>query len=74
MTNPINIDALESRAGEQRRQLHRSVEDLRGAVRQRLDIHANARQYLLPASGALAALGVGLGYLMAGIFYSSRRS
>lgn len=67
------IDLLESRAAEQRRQLHSSVEDLRGAVRRRLDVKANARQYMLPASGALAALGLGLGYLAAGLLFNGRR-
>jgi hypothetical protein len=73
MTNPISIDALESRAVEQRRQLHRSVEDLRGAVRHRLDVNANARQYLAPASAAAAVLGLGLGYLALGLFFPRRR-
>ena len=71
-TKPVSLDALESRAAEQRQQLHRSVQDLRGAVRQRLDVKANARQYMLPASGALAALGLGLGYLAAGLFFNRR--
>lgn len=73
MTNAHSIDALESRAGEQRRQLQDSVEDLRGAVRRRLDVNANARQYLLPASGVLAALGLGVGYLAAGLFFNGNR-
>jgi hypothetical protein len=67
--NAQPIDLLESRASEQRRQLHESVEDLRGAVRRRLDVNANARQYMAPASGALAALGLGVGYLVAGLFF-----
>ena len=72
MTNAHSIDALESRAGEQRKQLQDSVVDLRGAVRRRLDVNANARQYMLPASGALAALGLGVGYLAAGLLFTGR--
>lgn len=72
MTNPHSIDALESRAAEQRRNLHQSVEDLRGAFRERLNVNANARRYMLPASGALAAIGMGLGWIVAGLFFSSR--
>lgn len=71
--NAQPIDLLETRASEQRRQLHASVDDLRGAVRRRLDVNANARQYMLPASGALAALGLGLGYLVAGLFFGRDR-
>jgi hypothetical protein len=73
MTNTVNIDALESRAAEQRQQLHQSVENLRGAVRHRLDVNANARQYLVPASGVMAVLGLGLGYAVAGLFFNGRR-
>ena len=53
-----------ARAAAQRQTLHQSVEDLRGAVRERLDVNANARRYMLPASGALAAIGMGLGWLL----------
>lgn len=67
MTNPQSIDLLENRAAEQRRHLHESVQDLRSAVSRRLDVNANARQYLLPASGAVAVLGLGLGYLVASL-------
>ena len=69
MTNAQSIDALENRAAEQRQQLHSSVEDLRGAVKRRLDVNANARQYMAPASGVAAVLGLGLGYLAASLFF-----
>ena len=72
-SKPLPIDALENRATEQRQRLHASAEDLRGAVRRRLDLNANARQYMLPASGALALVGLGLGYLAAGLFFNNRR-
>ncbi len=69
MTNPQSIDVLESRAAEQRRHLHESVQDLRTAVHRRLDVNANARQYMVPAAGALAALGLGVGYLVANLVF-----
>jgi hypothetical protein len=72
MTKPQSIDVLESRASEQRHHLHQSVEELRTAVHRRLDVNANARQFMLPASGALAAMGFGIGYLVTGLF-SARR-
>ena len=74
MTHPQPIDVLESRAAEQRRHLHESVQDLRGAVNRRLDVNANARQYMLPASGALAALGLGVGYLAAGLLFDLNKT
>jgi hypothetical protein len=68
-TKPQAIDVLESRAEEQRQHLHSSVVDLRGAMRRRLDVNANARQYMLPAAGLMAAVGLSLGYM----FYPRNR-
>ncbi|HUQ50201.1 MAG TPA: hypothetical protein VM056_05750 [Terriglobales bacterium] len=72
MTNPQPLDVLEQRAAEQRRQMHQSVEDLRGAVKHRLDVNVNARQFLAPASGILALAGLALGYGVAGLFSRKR--
>jgi hypothetical protein len=72
-TKPQAIDVLESRAEEQRKHLHSSVADLRGAMRRRLDVKANARQYMLPAAGLMAAVGLSLGYTVAGLFYPRNR-
>jgi hypothetical protein len=69
------VDVYETRAAKQRRELHHSVEDLKDALRQRLDVKANVRQYLLPAAGIFAVIGLAAGYAATGLFYSgsSRR-
>lgn len=64
MTQP---QVLEMKAAEQRLQLHRSVGELKTAVRQKLDVKANAREYLIPASAGAAVLGLALGYVLSGI-------
>ena len=72
MTNPLPTDVLEVRAADQRRQLHNSVVELRATVRdnirEKLDVRRNARQYLAPAAGAAAFLGLLMGYGTTGIF------
>ena len=69
MTSRVPFELLEERAAEQRRQLHNSVSELRSSVRERLDVKKNAREYLLPASGVAAVLGLVMGYGLAGIFF-----
>jgi hypothetical protein len=64
MTQP---QALEMKAAQQRLQLHRSVSELKSAVRQKLDVKSNAREYIVPASFGAAVLGLALGYVLAGI-------
>ena len=59
MTNSLPPEILEVRAAEQRRELHGSVEELRGVVRQRLDVKRNAREYLVPAATLLSIVGLG---------------
>ncbi len=71
MTSRVPFEVLERRAAEQRRQLHNSVSELRSTVRERLDVKRNARQYLLPAAGAAAVLGLVMGYVLPGIFVRS---
>jgi hypothetical protein len=69
MTNssrPISI--LESQAEAQRHKLHDDVMELRSTVRETLDAKKLARQYLWPASGAAAVVGLLLGYGLTGIF------
>ena len=72
MTSSIPVDVLEKRAADQRRQLHNSVAELRQTVRQtvreKLDVKAHAREYIWPAAGAMAFLGLILGYAFAGMF------
>jgi hypothetical protein len=64
MTQP---QVLEMKAAEQRLNLHRSVSELRSAVKQKLDVKANAREYIIPASAGAAVLGLALGYVLSGI-------
>ncbi len=64
----VPTDILELRAEEQRRRLHNSVAELRTQVREKLDIKKNARQYVWPASGAVALTGLVIGYAFGGFF------
>ena len=68
MTASMPVDVLEERAADQRRQLHNAMVELKSNLRESLDIRRNARQYLLPAAGAAAVLGLVLGYGFTGIF------
>ena len=70
MTDAIPVDVLEKRAAEQRRQLHNSVIELRQSVRDRLDVKRNVREHLWSAAGALAVMGLVVGYAVAGVFTS----
>ena len=69
MTNSnLPISILESQAEAQRQKLHHDVMELRSSVRETLDAKKLARQYLWPASGAAAVVGLLLGYGLTGIF------
>jgi len=68
MTRSMPVDVLEERAADQRRQLHDTVVELKSSLRESLDIRRTAREYLLPAAGAAASLGLVLGYGLTGIF------
>jgi hypothetical protein len=66
-TTPQHNDptyTLELRAADQRRRLHSSVAELRS----RLDPKQLGREYVLPASGIAAMLGLVLGYGLTGMF------
>ena len=67
-TTGMPAEVLEARAAEQRRKLHNSVQELRGAVRDRLDLKRNVRQHFLPAAGVVGLAGLVLGYSVTGIF------
>jgi hypothetical protein len=67
MTSGIPVDVLEKRAADQRRDLHNSVIELRQTVKQKLDVKRNLRDYLWPAAGAMAVVGLVLGYSVVGI-------
>jgi ElaB/YqjD/DUF883 family membrane-anchored ribosome-binding protein len=68
MNSGIPVDMLERRAAEQRRQLHDSVSELRETVKEKLDVKRNVREHLWPAAGAVALIGLLLGYSISGIF------
>jgi hypothetical protein len=72
MTTSLPIEFLEQRAAEQRRQLHNSAQELRSAVRERVDVKRNVREYIAPLAGAAAVLGLALGYGIAGVFVGDR--
>lgn len=67
MTSGIPADLLEKRAADQRRQLQNSVSELRHTMRERLDVKRNLREHVWPAAGAMALIGLILGYSVAGI-------
>ncbi len=68
MNEILPAEILEARAAEQRRRLHDSLQDLRGAVRERLDVRRNVRQHFLPAAGVASVVGLVFGYSFGGIF------
>jgi hypothetical protein len=68
MTQGIPVDVFEKRAADQRRNLHSSVAELRQSVREKMDVKRNVRNHLGPAAGALALVGLLLGYAVTGIF------
>jgi len=63
-----NIDALEMRAREQRKQIHNSVQELRSTVKEKLDPKHNARIYFPQIATVAAIVGLSAGYLVGGIF------
>jgi len=68
MNSALPVDVLERKAAEQRRQIHDSVVELRHSVKERLDVKRNVRAHLWAVSGALALVGLALGYAVAGVF------
>jgi len=68
MTEGIPVDVLEKRAADERRQLHNSVQELRESVHERLDVKRNVRNHLGMISGAMAVIGLIVGYSVTGIF------
>jgi len=61
-------DILEIRAAEQRRRLHETVLDLRQQVEEKLDVRRQAAEYVWPASGIAAAVGLVFGWGVASMF------
>lgn len=67
-TPTVPTDILELRAAEQRKRIHDSVLELRQQVSTKLDIRRKAQEYVWPAAGVAAFLGLALGYGATGIF------
>jgi hypothetical protein len=67
MTEP-NLEMLELRAREQRKQLHNSVRELKSTVQEKLDPKRNARIYFPQIATVAAILGLSAGYVAGGIF------
>ncbi|MGZ4813655.1 MAG: hypothetical protein ACXVZR_01830 [Terriglobales bacterium] len=68
----VPTDILEMRAAEQRRRIHASVLELREQIDEKLDVKKRAAEYVLPASGAAAFLGLLFGYGFASMFSRPR--
>jgi hypothetical protein len=68
----VPTDILEMRAAEQRRRIHDTVLELREQIDEKLDVRKKAREYVLPASGAAAFLGLVFGYGFASMFSRPR--
>ena len=68
MTNPLPAELLEQRAEEERRRLHNTVAELRGSVRERLDVRRTAQQHVWKASAVAGLVGLIAGYGAAGMF------
>jgi tetrahydromethanopterin S-methyltransferase subunit F len=63
-----NLEMLEMRAREQRKQIHNSVQELKSNVQARLDPKRNARLYFPQIAAVAAILGLSAGYVVGGIF------
>jgi hypothetical protein len=68
MTEGIPVEVLEKRAADERRQLHNSVQELRESVHERLDVKRNVRNHLGAICGAMAVIGLAVGYTVTGVF------
>ena len=58
----LPAEVLEMRASEERQRIHESVVELRSQVHEALDVHRLAREYVFPASGTAAVLGILAGF------------
>ena len=73
MTQPtMPVEILEKRAAEQRRALHKDVQQLRtvveAEVRDHLDVKRNVSRYFGRVAAATALIALSVGYSFAGIF------
>jgi hypothetical protein len=66
-------DVLELRAAEQRRRIHDTTLELRTQLEEKLDVRRKATEYVWPASGVAAGIGLVFGWAAAGLFSSPRK-
>ncbi len=65
--NGLPAHDLESKAAEDRKRLHSSVEELRVHLKDTLDVKQNVREHLGAACGMAALVSFTLGYAITGI-------
>ena len=70
-----NLDLLQQRAAEQRKEIHRSVTELKqlktnvtANVREKLDPKRQAREHFWTVAGAAGLVALVFGYGLAGVF------
>lgn len=64
---------LELRASAQRKQLHLSLSELKGRLRDRAALKPVMRKFLTGIAGSAAVIGVMAGYGVGGLFNNGRR-
>ena len=69
----LPTDILELRAAEQRRRIHHTALELRAQLEEKLDLRKKAAEYVWPASGVAAGIGLLFGWAVAGLFSSPRK-
>lgn len=73
-TPTVPTDILELRAAEQRKRIHDSMLELRQQVSTKLDVRRKAQEYVWPAAGVAALVGLVLGYGATGVFTDRPRA
>ena len=68
MTNMMPLDVLETNAAAQRKQIHNDVAEIKDRLRLTLQPRKLARQYLAPAAGVAAVVGLVLGWGVTAVF------
>ena len=66
-------EALELRAIQQRKQLQSSMQDLKTAIRHKIDVRANAREFLVPASAVAFLFSLAAGYTLVDMGVRAKR-
>ena len=68
MTNMMPLDVLETNAAAQRKQIHNDGAEIKSRLRLTLQPRKLARQYLAPAAGVAAVVGLVLGWGVTSVF------